>query len=156
MIAANEAVARFFEARGIPALFRIHEPPEREKLRDFERLLQGLGIGYKKTGTSRALQDVLNSVCGTNYEFIVNRVLLRSMKQARYFSHNRGHYGLASESYLHFTSPIRRYPDLVCHRYEGQLAAKRPLTTRRTTAMANHYPKGAPCHGAERELKTDS
>lgn len=140
MIAANEAVARFFAARGIPALFRIHEPPERDKLRDFERLLQGLGIGYKKTGTSRALQDVLNTVCGTNYEFIVNRVLLRSMKQARYFSHNRGHYGLASESYLHFTSPIRRYPDLVCHRIlKDMLAGKQPAyNEEELAAMASH------------------
>lgn len=127
MIAANEAVARYFESRGILALFRIHEAPEMDKLRDFERLLQGLGIGYKKTASSRALQEVLNNVCDTKYEFIVNRVLLRSMKQARYFAHNRGHYGLASESYLHFTSPIRRYPDLVCHRIlKGALAGRPP------------------------------
>ncbi|MEN6616974.1 MAG: VacB/RNase II family 3'-5' exoribonuclease, partial [Syntrophorhabdus sp.] len=84
MIAANEAVARFLDERGLPALFRIHEPPEKEKMRDFERLLQSLGIGYKKTGSPMALQAVLSDVCGTNYEFIVNRVLLRSMKQARY------------------------------------------------------------------------
>jgi len=140
MIAANEAVARYFEAAKLPALFRIHEPPEKDKLRDFERLLQGLGIGYKKTGTSRALQDVLNNVSGTNYEFIVNRVLLRSMKQARYFAHNRGHYGLASDSYLHFTSPIRRYPDLVCHRIlKNALAGKQPLhDEEELTTMANH------------------
>jgi len=140
MIAANEAVARYFEARNIPALYRVHEPPEREKLRDFERLLQGLGIGHRKTGTSRALQDVLGSVRGTNYEFIVNRVLLRSMKQARYFSRNKGHYGLASDSYLHFTSPIRRYPDLVCHRIlKGALAGAQPVYKEEDLAlMAAH------------------
>lgn len=140
MIAANEAVARFFVSRDLPALFRIHEPPEKEKLRDFERLLQGLGIGYKKTATSRALQDVLTNVSGTNYEFIVNRVLLRSMKQARYFARNRGHYGLASDSYLHFTSPIRRYPDLVCHRIlKNALAGRPPLySEEELAAMAGH------------------
>jgi ribonuclease R len=141
MVSANEAVARFLEDRGLPALFRVHEPPEQEKLRDFERLLQGLGIRYKKLGTPGALQDVLSSVCGTQYEFIVNRVLLRSMKQARYSANNRGHFGLASESYLHFTSPIRRYPDLVCHRVlKNALAGrKEPVyTEEELITMANH------------------
>ncbi len=140
MIAANEAVARYLEAKNIPALFRVHEPPERDKLRDFERLLQGLGIGHGKTGTPRALQDVLSNVRGTNYEFIVNRVLLRSMKQARYSAANRGHYGLASDSYLHFTSPIRRYPDLVCHRIlKGALAGKPPVyNEEELAATASH------------------
>jgi len=140
MIAANEAVARYFEAKKIPALFRVHEPPEKDKLRDFERLLQGLGIGHRKITTPRALQDVLNSVKESNYEFIVNRVLLRSMKQARYFARNKGHYGLASDSYLHFTSPIRRYPDLVCHRIlKGALAGKQPVYDEEELAvMAAH------------------
>ncbi len=140
MVAANESVADFFVSKDIPALFRIHEPPEREKLKDFERLLQGLGVGYKRTGSSLSLQNVLGSVSGTNYEFIVNRVLLRSMKQARYFSRNRGHYGLASESYLHFTSPIRRYPDLVCHRIlKGAISGNKPVYGEdELTAMASH------------------
>ncbi len=140
MISANESVARFFVSKDTPALFRVHEPPENEKLKDFERLLQGLGVGYKRMGSPRALQDVLGSVSGTNYEFIVNRVLLRSMKQARYFAHNRGHYGLASESYLHFTSPIRRYPDLVCHRIlKGILAGNQPVySEEELTTMAGH------------------
>ncbi|HOD74920.1 MAG TPA: ribonuclease R [Syntrophorhabdaceae bacterium] len=140
MIAANEAVARYLEAKNVPALFRVHEPPEREKLRDFERLLQGLGIGHRKTDTSQALQDVLSTVKDTNYEFIVNRVLLRSMKQARYFSRNKGHYGLASGSYLHFTSPIRRYPDLVCHRIlKAALDGRQPVyDEEQLAAMAGH------------------
>ncbi|HOW54959.1 MAG TPA: ribonuclease R [Syntrophorhabdaceae bacterium] len=140
MIAANESVANLFVSKNIPALFRIHEPPEKEKLKDFERLLQGLGVGYKKTGSPRALQEVLGNVSGTNYEFIVNRVLLRSMKQARYFARNRGHYGLSSESYLHFTSPIRRYPDLVCHRVlKGILSGNGPAySEEELAAMANH------------------
>jgi len=157
MISANEAVARFFEERGISALFRVHEPPEKEKLRDLERLLQSLGIGYKKTGTAGALQNVLASVCGTNYEFIVNRVMLRSVKQARYSANNQGHFGLASESYLHFTSPIRRYPDLVCHRIlKNVLAgAKTPVyTDEQLAAMANHLSERERLvMDAERELE---
>ncbi len=157
MISANEAVARFLEGRGLSALFRIHEPPEKEKLRDFERLLQSLGIGYKKRGTATALQDVLTNVCGTKYEFIVNRVLLRSMKQARYSAVNRGHFGLASESYLHFTSPIRRYPDLVCHRILKNILAgtKEPVyNDEQLTTMANHLSERERLvMDAERELE---
>lgn len=157
MISANEAVARFLEDRGISALFRVHEPPEEEKLRDFERLLQSLGIGYKKRGAATALQDVLTSVCGTKYEFIVNRVLLRSMKQARYSANNRGHFGLASTSYLHFTSPIRRYPDLVCHRILKNILSgvKNPVyTEEQLVTMANHLSERERLvMDAERELE---
>ena len=157
MISANEAVARFLEGRGLSALFRIHEPPEKEKLRDFERLLQSLGIGYKKRGTATALQDVLTNVCGTKYEFIVNRVLLRSMKQARYSAVNRGHFGLASDSYLHFTSPIRRYPDLVCHRILKNILAgtKEPVyKDEHLITMANHLSERERLvMDAERELE---
>jgi ribonuclease R len=117
MIAANEAVAKFLFARKIPALYRTHEPPEREKLDDFERLLRALPGQYNlKAKDSSGLQSILNDVKGSNIEYLVNRVLLRSMKQARYSPSNKGHFGLASDCYLHFTSPIRRYPDLVCHR----------------------------------------
>ena len=117
MIAANEAAAKFLFAKKIPALYRTHEPPEREKLDDFERLLRALPGQYNlKAKDSSGLQSILNDVKGSSIEYLVNRVLLRSMKQARYSPSNRGHFGLASDCYLHFTSPIRRYPDLVCHR----------------------------------------
>ena len=117
MIAANEAVANFLTENKVNTMYRIHESPDSEKLKDLERLLQALSIGHKRSGKDiKGLQEVLRNVEGTNYEFLVNRVLLRSMKQARYSSQNKGHFGLASDCYLHFTSPIRRYPDLVCHR----------------------------------------
>ncbi|MCX5806915.1 MAG: ribonuclease R [Proteobacteria bacterium] len=117
MIAANEAVAQFLSENNIPAIYRIHEPPEHEKLYEVERLLHTLSGNYNINQKSRlSLQSILNQVKGSDYEYLINRVLLKSMKQARYASSNKGHFGLASDCYLHFTSPIRRYPDLICHR----------------------------------------
>ena len=141
MIAANEAVATFLSENRVETMYRIHEPPDTEKLKDVERLLQALSIGYKR-GTSRSgsLQHVLRSVEGSDYEFLVNRVLLRSMKQARYSPQNKGHFGLASDCYLHFTSPIRRYPDLICHRVLKNLvyAEGKRYSLKELETMANH------------------
>ncbi len=117
MIAANEAVARFLSENKVPAIYRVHEQPEKEKLRDLEKLLDTFSIPHKTNVKDiKALRAILDNVKGKEYEFLINRVLLRSMKQARYSPLNKGHFGLASQCYLHFTSPIRRYPDLVCHR----------------------------------------
>ncbi|MCX8021583.1 MAG: ribonuclease R [Syntrophorhabdaceae bacterium] len=119
MIAANEAVAETLYERKIPAIYRVHEQPDQEKLNDFKRMLFTLPLPdiHKEWGKKEMnIQGVLERAKGTDYEFLLNRVLLRAMKQARYSSENRGHYGLASDCYLHFTSPIRRYPDLICHR----------------------------------------
>lgn len=117
MIAANEAVACFITDRKVPSIYRIHEPPDREKLIDFEHLLRSLSIPFKKDKKGRLpLQEILANVREEEHEFLVNRILLKSMKQARYSSQNKGHFGLALDCYSHFTSPIRRYPDLICHR----------------------------------------
>src|SRR5271157_3793075 len=117
MIAANEAVAIFIEGRKVPSIYRIHEPPEQEKLHDFQKLLHTLSVEYRKDSRGQIpFQSILREVQDKNYAFLVNRILLRSMKQARYSALNKGHFGLALASYTHFTSPIRRYPDLICHR----------------------------------------
>ncbi len=116
MISANEAVARFLRDKKAPAIYRIHEEPDKEKLREMEKLLHTLPGKKTKRSGGHFLQSILQSVRETDYEFFVNRVILRLMKQARYSAVNKGHFGLASDCYLHFTSPIRRYPDLVCHR----------------------------------------
>src|SRR5208283_3659882 len=100
-----------------PAIYRVHQSPEPEKLHDFERLLQTLGVPYKTDPKGRLpLQSILKNVRQKEHEFLINRILLKSMKQARYAAQNLGHFGLALDFYSHFTSPIRRYPDLVCHR----------------------------------------
>jgi ribonuclease R len=116
MVSANEAVARFLRDNNAPAIYRIHEQPDREKLKEIEKFLYTLPVQHKARSGGHFLQSILQRARGTDYEFFINRVLLRSMKQARYSAINKGHFGLASDCYLHFTSPIRRYPDLLCHR----------------------------------------
>jgi ribonuclease R len=116
MVSANEAVARFLRDNKAPAIYRIHEEPDKEKLKEIEKFLHTLPAQHKNRSGGHFLQSILQRARGTDYEFFINRVLLRSMKQARYSATNKGHFGLASDCYLHFTSPIRRYPDLLCHR----------------------------------------
>ncbi|MDP3427130.1 MAG: RNB domain-containing ribonuclease, partial [Humidesulfovibrio sp.] len=127
MIAANEAVSEFLQAHALPCLYRVHAAPDREKLETLYTLLERLageaapkkakpGRFSDEDFTPQALGRMLASVAGTEREFLVHRLVLRSMKQAKYQPDNEGHYGLASESYAHFTSPIRRYSDLIVHR----------------------------------------
>ncbi len=118
MIAANEAVARFFANKGIPALYRIHEEPDTLKIKEFVEFVQGLGIDIElpEEIDPAWCQNIIERVKGRPQEYVVNTLLLRTMKQAVYSPNNCGHFGLASPLYLHFTSPIRRYPDLIVHR----------------------------------------
>ena len=118
MIAANEAVARFMEGRRVPSLYRIHEPPSSEAIGEFRRFVSHLGYGMRKDSdhSPKELQRILMEAKGRPEESVINHILLRSMKWARYSAKNQGHFGLASDAYTHFTSPIRRYPDLIVHR----------------------------------------
>jgi ribonuclease R len=126
MIAANEAVAHFMMESGYPSLYRIHEPPRREAILEFQRFISNLGYKMRKESedSPRELQRVLLEVKGKAEERVVNNLLLRSMKWAKYAAQNLGHFGLASEAYTHFTSPIRRYPDLIVHRLLKRVLAK--------------------------------
>lgn len=120
MLAANETVAAHISYLNVPSIYRIHEDPDSEKLLHFATFANNLG--YTMRGGKgdrihpRALQTLLKDIEGTKEEQIISKVLLRSMKQAKYSSTNEGHFGLAAEFYTHFTSPIRRYPDLIVHR----------------------------------------
>ncbi len=119
MLAANEAVARHLAARELPCLYRVHEPPEPARLAEFREFIKPLGLSLspKQLAVQPVdLQRLLDEISGRAEEKMVNEVLLRCMRQARYAPENLGHFGLASSCYLHFTSPIRRYPDLVVHR----------------------------------------
>lgn len=117
MIACNNTIASRFFKKELPFVYRIHEEPDVEKLRELATFLST--FGYKLDGnaiTSKVLQNVLAECEGTPSENIINRVLLRTLKKAKYSVENKGHFGLASEAYTHFTSPIRRYSDLTVHR----------------------------------------
>jgi ribonuclease R len=118
MLAANETVAEHMERRKLPFIYRVHEEPERDKIAKLNVLLHNFGqtIATLDHITPMQLQKVLSSIAGRPEERIVNTVMLRSLKQARYEADNLGHFGLAAEYYTHFTSPIRRYPDLIVHR----------------------------------------
>ncbi|WP_086350315.1 ribonuclease R [Candidatus Enterococcus clewellii] len=119
MLAANETVAKHFTDLKLPFIYRIHEQPKEEKMQRFFDFAAMLGIlvkGTKADITPKDLQRVLNQIDGKPEEAVINTMLLRSMQQARYSEDNYGHYGLAAEYYTHFTSPIRRYPDLIVHR----------------------------------------
>jgi ribonuclease R len=119
MLAANEAVARELSRRKLGFLHRVHEAPPAESVAELARFLEGFGLRLHLDHgkpTPRAYQEVLEAVAGKPEERLVNTVLLRSMQQARYSAEHLGHFGLATTDYTHFTSPIRRYPDLVVHR----------------------------------------
>ena len=119
MISANEAVAERMEKAGAPFMFRVHEPPAPEKIVSFLSFLSDLGISGKVSEdepTPKQFQAILKRVAGKPCEGAVNKVMLRTMQKARYFERNLGHFGIASGCYCHFTSPIRRYPDLFIHR----------------------------------------
>ncbi|MBT8362405.1 MAG: RNB domain-containing ribonuclease, partial [Deltaproteobacteria bacterium] len=117
MLAANEAVAETFAKAKRPMLYRIHEEPDSEKIADFRKFSHLLGLELpKETATPKWYNSVIDQVRGTSGEYVINMLLLRTMQQARYSPDNKGHFGLASLYYSHFTSPIRRYPDLIVHR----------------------------------------
>ncbi len=118
MLAANEAVARFFQENELPSVYRFHGEPDEEKLQIFAALAQahGFKLGTRGEISSRELNEFLEQLEGHPERRALNQLLLRSMMQAVYSAENVGHYGLAAEYYLHFTSPIRRYPDLIVHR----------------------------------------
>jgi ribonuclease R len=119
MLVANETVAEHFHWLNVPFIYRVHEDPKPEKLQRFLEFITNFGYVVKGTGNQihpRALQEILEAVRGEPEEMVISTVMLRSMKQARYDAESLGHYGLSTDFYTHFTSPIRRYPDLIVHR----------------------------------------
>ncbi len=116
MVAANEAVAKELWTRGVKILARLHEPPDADKLEDLRGNLAKLGISCGDLSYSKNLANFLRKIKGSPLEGVLSVMVLRSMKRALYSAKDIGHFGLAKKFYAHFTSPIRRYPDLVLHR----------------------------------------
>ena len=151
MLVCNETVAEHMYWANTPFVYRVHEDPDTEKLEHFNEFIYNLGYTMKKTQDvhPKNLQDIVNKVRGKKEETVVNTLLLRSMKQARYSPECIGHFGLAAKYYCHFTSPIRRYPDLIIHRIikkhlKGKLDEK---TTRRFIGAVDY----ASIQSSERE-----
>jgi ribonuclease R len=126
MILANEVVARHMEVREIPSIYRVHEDPDPGKVADFAELVAGFGLRFHpKRATPAEFQKFISSIAGRPEERMLSYLMLRSFKQAIYSADNIGHFGLASDAYTHFTSPIRRYPDLIVHRILKSAIARR-------------------------------
>ncbi len=150
MLLANRLVAAELTKRDIPALFRIHEDPSSEKIAALQKSLGKLGYVLDIEHTRpQDLQNILRQAAGKPEAQLVSTLMLRSLKQAKYSSEDLGHYGLAFESYLHFTSPIRRYPDLVVHRVVRAMLQHR-LSPTLKERMRTDFPRLAE-HVSERE-----
>ncbi|AMQ26552.1 TPA: ribonuclease R [Legionella pneumophila] len=129
MLAANVATARFLEKAEIPTLYRVHAAPEEDKITALRQFLGELGLslgGGRKPGP-KDFQRTMNMIGDRPEKHLIETVMLRSLKQAQYVESNEGHFGLAYSAYTHFTSPIRRFPDLLIHRAIGHLLDNHPI-----------------------------
>ncbi|MFQ5449391.1 MAG: ribonuclease R [Nitrospinaceae bacterium] len=132
MLAANQAVARYLLEKNVPIIHRIHEPPDEDKVSVFQEFIVSLGLRLRSVRNVRSidLQHLLERVRNRPEERTINILLLRTMKKALYSENKSGHFGLGFEDYTHFTSPIRRYPDLVIHRLVKAFLKKRKCSQR--------------------------
>ncbi len=152
MIAANEAVARFLDEKGAPSLHRVHEAPDAKKVEEFKEFVEHLGYPFPLKAKIQPMifQRFLDRVRGKPEEKSVNYLLLRCMRQARYAETKPGHFALAADHYLHFTSPIRRYPDLVVHRILKEVLQHGGMTEKRAQRWQKKLPAVAE-HSSQRE-----
>src|SRR5215831_2166662 len=151
MILANEVVARHLEENDLPSIYRVHEEPDPAKVEGFAEIVSGFGLKFEpKKAQPIEFQKFIKSIAGRPEERMLSYLMLRSFKQARYSEENIGHFGLASDSYTHFTSPIRRYPDLVVQRILKASMARRP-----EPAVPTAQPAGIASESSERERQAD-
>lgn len=153
MLVANETVAEHMARKELPFIYRVHEEPVEDKMFALNELLANFNLHLNRNNEGeiepRAIQEVLKSIVGKPEEKIISAVALRSMQQAKYKAENLGHFGLAAQYYTHFTSPIRRYPDLIVHRLlKEQLSGK--MTDERQQKLNSSLPEVA-IHTSKRE-----
>jgi ribonuclease R len=156
MLLANETVAGHLVAHGVPSLHRVHEAPDVKKVAEFEAFIEPLGYGLGATGrsvTPTHFQKLIDRIRGTPEERPIAAVMLRTMQKARYDAASLGHFGLAAEHYTHFTSPIRRYPDLVVHRMLRE-SRRGPMTDARREEVQDDLPEIAK-HTSNMERRAD-
>lgn len=153
MLIANETVARHLSQLELPIIYRVHEEPKTEKLNTLNEFLHGFGfhIPSAKGVHPRFLQEILHKVADRPEHLVVQTVMLRSLQHARYAPEPLGHFGLAVKYYTHFTSPIRRYPDLIIHRVLWEVLAHGKVNARRREKLAQQMLDFAE-HTSEREL----
>jgi ribonuclease R len=157
MLAANMAVAEAFAERGSELLYRIHEEPDPDKVKEFSTI--ALAFGLEPEGTEPTQQwynNLVSQVAGTPREYILNSLLLRTLQQARYSPDNAGHFGLGAPNYTHFTSPIRRYPDLIVHRLLAALLFAEEKPAKKLPFAPCRSLKDAGLHLSEQERKAIS
>ena len=154
MIAANETVATHISNMALPFIYRVHDLPNTEKITDFLNLVKALGYQIKtniKEITPKTMQKLLNELKDKPEFLILSTLLLRSMKKAEYSKTNIGHFGLASKNYTHFTSPIRRFPDLTVHRLLKKYLIEKDFSMSTINYLENSLVEIAE-HSSEREL----
>jgi ribonuclease R len=155
MLVANETVAEHLEQNGVPTLYRIHEPPDPLKVEEFEEFISTLGYGLGAPANAvrpRHFQRLVERMRGKPEEKPIAFLMLRTMQKARYDATNLGHFGLAASSYTHFTSPIRRYPDLIVHRTLRE--SRERMTSDRREELSEELPEVAR-HTSERERRAN-
>jgi ribonuclease R len=151
MIVTNEVVARHLESREIPSIYRVHDQPDPDKVADFGEIVAGFGLKFRPKQLEPAeFQKFIESIAGRPEERVLSFLMLRSFKQAEYSADNIGHFGLASDAYTHFTSPIRRYPDLVVHRILKIAMMRKP-----STALPEAQLEAISAESSERERIAD-
>ncbi len=155
MLAANETIAEHFHWMEVPFIYRIHEDPKPEKLNRFFEFVTNFGLVIKGTGNSvhpKALQEIIKAIEGLPEEPVISTMLLRSLQQAKYYPESIGHFGLSTDYYTHFTSPIRRYPDLIVHRLIRTYLINKDVSKETTTKWGMAMDEIAD-HTSERERR---
>lgn len=163
MLIANETIAEHFYWLETPFVYRVHEKPAPDRMDEFKNFVRSFGVNMKGNIENihpRVLSDMLKEVKGQSYENVVNTVMLRSMKKAFYDVSCDGHFGLGVKFYCHFTSPIRRYPDLIIHRIiketiDGEISEKRNKQIKKKVDIASEISSKAERHAQELEREVE-